>query len=262
MAVVKSGSFIVSGAVGIKNEIDCVKKVSEDSDNVVNSQEQDTLNHITENMIRDANIQAEDILKKAREDADLIIKNAEAAAVKIQEKAQADGFNSGYERGIADGKEIMDKAMHEKLDTVQMLIDEINNNKALLIEKYENDIVETVFDIAQKILLDSLNENDKDIIRKIVKNSVKHFRTSKFLKISICNNEYNRELAADEDFLQEISANIPDLEIELLKDAQEGTIILDNGNEITDASISVQLKMIEELGKGKFKNNISSSEEE
>ncbi|NLJ16219.1 MAG: hypothetical protein GX346_03725, partial [Clostridiales bacterium] len=160
MAVVKSGSFIVSGAVGIKNEIDCVKKVSEDSDNVVNSQEQDTLNHITENMIRDANIQAEDILKKAREDADLIIKNAEAAAVKIQEKAQADGFNSGYERGIADGKEIMDKAMHEKLDTVQMLIDEINNNKALLIEKYENDIVETVFDIAQKILLDSLNEND------------------------------------------------------------------------------------------------------
>ena len=119
---------------------------------------------------------------------------------------------------------------------------------------YEDDIIKTIFEISQKVVLDSLGDDDKEIIKKTVKNAIKHFRNSQYLRISICNNEYNRELAADEDFLKQLSTNIPNIEIELLKEVENGTVILDNGNEITDASISVQLKMIEELGRGKFKS--------
>ena len=39
----------------------------------------------------------------------------------------------------------------------------------------------------------------------------------------------------------------------VLKDAPSGTVIIDNGSEITDAGIQTQLKMIEELGRGKYR---------
>ena len=39
----------------------------------------------------------------------------------------------------------------------------------------------------------------------------------------------------------------------MLRDAPSGTVIIDNGSEITDAGIMTQLKMIEELGKGKYR---------
>ena len=39
----------------------------------------------------------------------------------------------------------------------------------------------------------------------------------------------------------------------MLKDAPSGTVIIDNGSEITDAGIQTQLKMIEELGRGKYR---------
>jgi DNA-binding NtrC family response regulator len=50
------------------------------------------------------------------------------------------------------------------------------------------------------------------------------------------------------------------IEFEILKEAPKGTLILDNGSEITDAGIHTQLKMIENLGKGKFKNKPPESE--
>ena len=43
------------------------------------------------------------------------------------------------------------------------------------------------------------------------------------------------------------------VEVELIADALPGTVIVDNGEEITDAGIQTQLKMIKELGSEKFR---------
>ena len=43
------------------------------------------------------------------------------------------------------------------------------------------------------------------------------------------------------------------VEVELLPDAEPGTVIVDNGSEITDAGINTQLRMIQELGSGRFR---------
>ena len=41
--------------------------------------------------------------------------------------------------------------------------------------------------------------------------------------------------------------------MELLPEAEPGTVIVDNGSEIVDAGIQTQLRMIQELGSGKFR---------
>ena len=40
--------------------------------------------------------------------------------------------------------------------------------------------------------------------------------------------------------------------MELLPDAEPGTVIIESGGDITDAGIQTQLRMIQELGEGKF----------
>ena len=42
-------------------------------------------------------------------------------------------------------------------------------------------------------------------------------------------------------------------EAEVLPEAEPGTVIVDNGSEIVDAGIQTQLRMIQELGSGKFR---------
>lgn len=268
MAIVKSGSFVVAGTVGIKNEVEIKQKQTKVPNKIDNSQgeiDQSTFFKKAEvdKIFEDAYDSATEIIDSAKANAEKIaneiIETAKAEALQIQRQASDEGFKEGFElgksEGFSEGKEQVFTEMQEHFDSLQKLLNDINVNKSNLFEKYENDLIETVFEISQKIVLDSLNDNDKDIIRKTVKNASKHFRTSQYLKISLCNNEYNRELASDEEFLKEIAGNIPNIEIEFLKDAETGTVILDNGSGITDASISVQLKMIEELGKGRFKSS-------
>ena len=60
-------------------------------------------------------------------------------------------------------------------------------------------------------------------------------------------------MAADTDYFKKLFTNVKNVEVEVLKDAPGGTVIIDNGSEITDAGIQTQLKMIEELGRGKYR---------
>lgn len=280
MAIVKSGSFVVAGTVGIKNEVEIkqkqVKIPSEIDDSLVETAQFENVQSVSfdqaevDKIFEDAYDSATKIIDSAKATAEKtaneIVENAKAEALQIQKQASDEGFKEGFElgksEGFSEGKAQVSAEMQEHFDSLEKLLSEINENKSNLFEKYENDLIETIFEISQKIVLDSLNDSDKDIIRKTVKNAAKHFRTSQYLKISLCNNEYNRELASDEEFLKEIAGNIPNIEIELLKDAEIGTVILDNGNGITDASISVQLKMIEELGKGRFKSSKTQNDQD
>lgn len=280
MAIVKSGSFVVAGTVGIKNEVEIkqkqVKIPNKIDDSQVETAQFENVQSVSfdqaevDKIFEDAYDSATEIINSAKataeKNANEIVENAKAESLQIQKQASGEGFKEGFElgksEGFSEGKAQVSAEMQEHFDSIQKLLSEINENKSKLFEKYENDLIETIFEISQKIVLDSLNDSDKDIIRKTVKNAAKHFRTSQYLKISLCNNEYNRELASDEEFLKEIAGNIPNIEIELLKDAEIGTVILDNGNGITDASISVQLKMIEELGKGRFKSSKTQNDQD
>lgn len=276
MAIVKSGSFVVAGTVGIKNEVEIKQKKSEkvkienfDSDGEISQPDSFDQTQV-DKIFEDAYDSATEIINSAKATAEKtaneIIENAKTDALEVHKQSSDEGFKEGFElgkhEGFSEAKEQVFTEMQEHFDSLQKLLNEINENKSNLFDKYENDLIETIFEISQKIVLDSLNDKDKDVIRKTIKNASKHFRTSQYLKISLCNNEYNRELASDEVFLKEIAGNIPNIEIELLKDAEMGTVILDNGNGITDASISVQLKMIEELGKGRFKSSKTQDDQD
>lgn len=294
MAVVKYGGFVMNGDVDINNTvvlpiqkskstemteektdvITAVQKTPEEElaeirANLMFEQKQVEAEKIELLRIKNSYIeQGTEVIRDAKKRADVIIKSAEEEAEKIKDETKAQcgavieqaringeeaGFKKGYGESIEQCKAILNEA--------KQFLENINSEKEILFGSYEKEIFETVLEIANKVTLQTLTAKDSRVITKIINQASKNFRNSDYIKISLFKNEANEELVSDIDFVKSLVGNIKNVEVELLSDVDEGTVILDNGSEITDASISTQLRMIAELGRGKYKDKARKTTE-
>lgn len=199
-------------------------------------------------VILEAKRRADTIVRGAEHQADEIVRSAEQTREDIRIKARAEGFEQGKKDGVAAclaaGQSVLDEA--------KAYVQSINDAKAALFEKYEADIFETVMEIANKVTLNSMAVKDGTAAKKLIKKAAKDFRNSELIRITLDENGATTELVGDYEALRELCGGAASVEVELLADAAPGTVIVDNGEEITDAGIQTQLKMIRELGDGKF----------
>lgn len=296
--VLKGGAnseYVVSGSVNIKNNIEKtapvveqpqktenetyeqrVKREAEDAAQKRLDAEKKRLNEL-ERERNDYKKHAEIVMSKAVADAqqmkastqeacDKMIAEANEEATRIMEVAEANGFKQGnedgYEAGMNKGyEEGYRKGLLKCKDTLlelKTLIEEINDGKSELFHSYESELFQSVFDIAQKITMNSLKQKDKAVIQGMIKDAGRKFRNSTYVKVTLSKLDIDEEMSADYTWLRSLFGEHQNVEIELSKEAPQGTLIIDNGSEITDASVSTQLKMIEELGRGKFKEQPDS----
>ena len=208
-------------------------------------------------VIIEAKRRAEGILAAAQQNAAEITADAESKREGVFIKAKAEGFEQGRKDGVdaclAEGRGILNEAKEYS--------ERIMSEKAALFDRYEKDIFDTVMDIANKVTLGSMSVKDGTAARKLIKKAAKEFRSSQTVRITLDKNGASEEIAGDADYLKELCGGAEHVEVELLPDAEPGTVIVDNGSEITDAGIQTQLRMIRELGSGKFRRGNDSSEE-
>lgn len=202
-------------------------------------------------VILEAKRRAEGIVQNAEQQANEIVSGAERSRDDVFIKARAEG----YEQGKKDGVAACLAAGQGVLDEAREYSELINEQKAELFERYEKEIYETVMEIANKVTMGSMAVKDGTAAKKLIKKAAKEFRNSQLIRITLDENGASTELAGDYEYLKELCAGAEHVEVELLKDAEPGTIIIDNGEEITDAGIQTQLKMIKELGDGKFRSS-------
>lgn len=199
-------------------------------------------------VILEAKRRAEGIVQNAQQEADEIINDAEQNRDDVFIKARAEGFEQGKKDGVAAcmaaGQGVLDEAREYS--------ERINEGKVRLFERYEDEIFETVMAIANKVMLNSMSLKDGTAAKKLIKKAAKDFRNSQMIRITLDENGASTELAGDYEYLKELCGGVEHVEVELLADADPGTVIVDNGEEITDAGIQTQLKMIRELGSGKY----------
>lgn len=195
--------------------------------------------------------------KKAFEEIELQKSKIISEAIRSAHKKRNDADNeclilketakiNGYEEGFTAGKNEALQSEKEHINNIVKLLSEINKAKEDLYNSYENEILDLAYEIAQKITLSQIKA-DKSVIFDIVKQALKNFRNSDFVKISVAKCDVDVSVVTDEDFIKKIAGNIKDIEIELLPDAKSGTVILDNDKEIIDASIPTQLGLLQEI---------------
>lgn len=203
-------------------------------------------------VIIEAKRRAEGITAAAQQNAAQITADAEQNRDSVFIKARAEG----YEKGRAEGVDVCRREGQDILDEAKRLTEQIVEEKADLFAQYEKEIFDTVMAIANKVTLDSMSVKDGTAAKKLIKKAAKEFSGAQNIRITLDRNGATEELAGDHEFLKELCGGAEHIEVELLPDAEPGTVIVDNGSEITDAGINTQLRMIQELGSGRFREPV------
>lgn len=207
-------------------------------------------------VILEAKKRADGIIQNAHDSAAQIVAQAEQSKTDIQIKAKAEGF----EQGKKDGSDAVVAASRDILDEAKALCERIITEKGELFDRYEKDIFDTVMAIANKVTLGSTGVKDGTAAKRLIKQAAKDFRSAQRIKITLNKNAVTEELAGDYEYLKELCGGSAAIEVELLDNAEEGTVIVEADGEITDAGIMTQLRMIQELGRGKFRGGKKASQ--
>ena len=218
-------------------------------------------------IVEKAKTETERLVLEVKKSCEKMHADAQLEAKVIRENAGAEGHSEGFEQGYAEGEKVGRdegylKGLAKCKDTLIELkaaLEAFEKEKEAYFKSYERQIFETIFDIAQKITLDSLKQKDKAVLQKMLKQAAKEFLNSENVRITLSALDISEEAGTSLEVLKSCFKDNQHVEFEVLKDAPSGTLIIDNGKEITDAGIPTQLKMIGELGKGKYRDKPDSN---
>ncbi|MBP3856702.1 MAG: hypothetical protein IK990_13950 [Ruminiclostridium sp.] len=197
---------------------------------------------------------AEQTVLDARSEADQILKSARAEAEKLGETSKQQGYDEGVKKGYDEGYVKALKKCKETLLELKSLSEQVTADKNELMMQYERQLFDTIFDIAQRVTLGALAQKEKGIITRMIHEAGRKYKASKNVKITLSKLDVSEEAEIDEQLLKDVFRNCENVEIEIQEDAPAGTLLIDDGSEITDASVMTQLKMVEQLGKGKYRD--------
>lgn len=171
-----------------------------------------------------------------------VLERANKECAILKEKAKAEGFKEGFEEGKRQSLEKCSKYV----DAVAQLLADINSHKDAYYLENEKELRDTLFVMVEKIVKGEL-KTAPEMVERIIADAAKGFRNSDYIKISVADGEISRELKTDEKLIRQLIPYIADIDIEILPDAEDGTIILDNNEEIVDASVPTQLEFLKEI---------------
>jgi len=189
-------------------------------------------------MVEEINLRKGKIISEAMTEAERVRRDAEIGAIVLREKAKDTGFELGKQEAYAQ--------FESQLKATATLLSELNSRKEALYINQENELIDLAYDLVKKITLSEI-KTDREIIFGMIKQACKSFRNSDYVKISVAKCDFSETVVTDEKLLKSISASIPYIDLELLPDAESGTILLDNDKEIIDASAPTQLKFLQEI---------------
>lgn len=193
------------------------------------------------------------VLEDGRNEAATITAEAKAATMAVMEKAKREcamlkeqARKEGYDEGFAEGKKDSLDKYEKYIDASGRLLAEINSRKEAYYVSAEEEMRQTVFELVNKIVRTELKINPQ-VIEGLIADAAKNFRNSDYIKITLAEDGITERFRTDEKLVKDIIPFIPEVEIELDEDAEEGTVIVDNGSEIVDAGVPTQLEFLKEI---------------
>ncbi|MEL7649230.1 MAG: FliH/SctL family protein [Sedimentibacter sp.] len=206
--------------------------------------------------------QREIILKEANEEAMKIIsaakRNAQTEIAELKKRGYEEGFNAGmeigknkgYEEGFKAGKiQIADEIKRQNqamVNEISYMIEEIEKDKEEIITRHEAGLTSLAISIAEKIIRQKIDANE-NVISKIIDNTISNYRNIEWIKIFISGEEDVKKIKADKELISNLSKISSDVKIEISKELEEGSVIIETPEGIVDAGITTQLNNLKEM---------------
>lgn len=202
-------------------------------------QEQQYASEAANEIIREAEEKAKQILADAREQADI-----------LRQKSFRDGHEEGRQEGRREAYEEQRKLLDEEIRQLQTnaadVIRSISIEKAKLLEQYVDDLKRISLAIAEKIIQTSL-QSSGDIVKRMILAATDKITKKQWAKIYLTKCDTNISMDVDTEFLDAMSKLSDNIKIITMDNGEEGTCIIELPDEIIDASVSTQLENIKDI---------------
>ncbi|HPI92310.1 MAG TPA: FliH/SctL family protein [Deltaproteobacteria bacterium] len=180
--------------------------------------------------LRDAQAEAEDILKKARAE---------------KESIEMEAYRKGLEQGQTQGQKMAVKRIEPLLGTLGAAVDELKKIRQLIVEKHQDQLIEILFLIAEKIIHREIHHSP-DIILETIRQASCHLTQTEEIRIRLhpSDFEYIRDI---ERILSRHLTGKGDLHFVEDSTLERGGVFIDTEFGEIDASIRSQIDHMKEV---------------
>jgi flagellar assembly protein FliH len=192
-------------------------------------------------------------IKKAKKDAALLVskKNKEFVVLerslrkRLREgykRGMCDGYEEGYDLGRKIGEEEKKQELDETLVELKEIINRLNQSKAEMLERYEEDLVDLAFNIAQKVTKSIVEKND-EIYVNIAKSVLDGFGELEWVLLTVPSVGAKEKIALDKRLLGTVSG-FKNVRISVNDEEEEGGLLIDTPLEFVDAGVETQIRNV------------------
>jgi flagellar assembly protein FliH len=202
--------------------------------------------------LQEAQEEKERILSLAKDEANQIIRQAEAFSQSLlsqaketikadRENARKEGYDAGFSRGTEQGE----NKVKTHLSELCGLLETVESKKEEVLYRHEKDLKDLALLIAKKIIDTELSAGDRAFL-SLFKNTVRGFEGQEWVKITVSQQEKNI-LTSQSELLKSALRGAKEIEITAKPDAPLGTLIIETPHSLVDAGVDTQLGKIKTM---------------
>ena len=201
-----------------------------------------------------AQLQAELILKQAREEAETILAGARAAAKAEQEEIRMGARDEGYRVGYAEGTaKAMEDAARDREATAARLEQEVQTylekadmaREEMLLQSRE-ELLDLCLAVAEKVVRVSLRSS-RDVVVRMIQAATERLKRQEWVHIYISGCDAKGAAQISPALTTALGALSQHVKIVPMGDDESGTCIVETPEEIIDASVSTQMSNIRDI---------------
>ena len=201
-----------------------------------------------------AQLQAELILSKAREEAQQILDQARDQAMAEQEEIRAGARDEGYREGYAQGiAKAMDDSIRDREATaarleqeVQAFLEKASLAREEMILQSQDELLELCLSIAEKVVRVSLRSSSEEVVR-MIQTATERMKRQEWVHIYISGCDARQVAQISPALTTTLGALSQHIKVVPMADDEGGTCIVETPEEIVDASVSTQMSNIRDV---------------
>ena len=201
-----------------------------------------------------AQLQAELILKQAREDADQLLEQARQQAAEEAEMVRAgardEGYREGYAQGLAnaveEGKKDREVQAARLEEDVKRFLEKATLARDELLSQSQDELLDLCIAVAEKVVRVSL-KSSSEVIARMIQTATEKLKRQEWVHIYIAGCDAKGIAQISASLTASLGALSEHIRIVPMGDDEAGTCIVETPAGIIDASVSTQLSNIKDI---------------